>query len=169
MEGPAVLVCDSTLPYTQLSSLCRLFTFSPVPLFSCEAFCQAGWPPEASCCWFLRLFLQNLTEFSWFFSVCVWLYFLPQVLPAGISFARFILAQIRIWPVDWRVGHSFLQEWECSPALQGIHLQAQFKHFFFLFFFFNWLTRKTLNCFLSGLFSKTMVILPLFNYFFSQG
>lgn len=73
MEGPAVLVSESTLRYTQLFSLCRSFTFSPVPLFSFEnrrgLLVRLGDCPRilAVPAWFLRLLLQNLTEFSWIF------------------------------------------------------------------------------------------------------
>lgn len=141
MEGPAVLVCESTLPYTQLSSLCRSFTFSPVPL--CGFLSRLGYCPSliTVAAWSVRLFLQNLTEYSWIFLFvfgfifCLMFFLLASVLP-GLYLLK--------WESDlWTGGLDPASCWSgsvswSSSALQGIHLQAQFKHFLFFLFFTDW-------------------------------
>lgn len=158
MEGPSVLVWDSILPYTQLSSLCRSFTFSPVPLFFCVAFCQAGWLLKAShCCSLVYKIVPTESQSSEFFCLCL---------------ALFSASGSSYW-------HQFWQVYTCSNknltyglkgwiqllagmgVCPGVLLHSReficklnLNIFSFFLFFFNWLTRKTLNCFLSGFFLK---------------
>lgn len=139
MEGPAVLVRDSTFPYTQLSSLCGSFTFSPIPLFSCVAFCQAGWPPEASCCCNLvcKIVPYRISQNSpGFFCLCLALFsalglsYWHQFSQVHTCSNKSLTCGLEGWTqLLAGVGVSW-----SSSTLQGIHLQAQFKHFLFFLF-----------------------------------